>query len=161
MTEIGTLITDLPNWRESMAVKLSDFGLAEGDLVTVEGHGLNSGGNIYRILKDSPPRSDARWGQYTDYSPRWSRKSRKEKRRDGWVDAKGYLINPTRLRGCIEVMPVFSFMAYPTGAKAGRKLISYSKIKRQVKKIDLMAMATQFASFQLFINQELRRLQGE
>lgn len=170
MPELGTKITDVQNYKEDIERKLSDYGLAEGDLVVVSGHGLNSGGNIYRISKDCPPRKDAVYGQYTSYSRGYGpKRGRTHTQYSGWITLgknparpyHGYEINTTRLLGCIEVVPVFSFMAYTGGRSTGKKLVRYNRINSTVKKIDIVALASQFASFQLFINQELKRLQGE
>jgi len=162
----GLSVLDVPGMKTTMSRKLADFNLCEGDLVTLHAHGLNSGGVIYRIVKDSVPRSDAVRGQYTDYQRSRYHGSRglmgtsrmTPAIREGWVDAKRKPINQTRLSGCIELYPVFSFMAFKGN---GKKLVTYSQIPKRVQKIELVALASSFANFHIFLNQELKRLQGD
>jgi hypothetical protein len=151
--------------------KMSDYGLREGDLVQLGGQGVNGGGIIFRIVKDCPPRADARWSSYTYYNKRgrwgcpssWGfgpnsrTKGRTQETRTGWCDAKRHVIPHVRLDGCLELVPVFSFAAF----KEKKHVISYNHVKTRVKRVDLLALASNFAALQLFINQELKRLSGD
>ena len=143
--------------------KMSEYGLREGDLVQLGGQGVNGGGIIFRIVKDCPPRADARWSSYTYYTRqgRWlgpgKGRGKTNQTRTGWCDAKRHVIPHLRLDGCLELVPVFSFAAF----KEKKHVISYKQVKARIKKVDLLALASNFAALQLFINQELKRLSGE
>jgi hypothetical protein len=147
--------------------KLDDFGHCVGDLVTLHGHGLNSGGVIYMITRDSRP-VDAMWGTYRDYYKAqrgWHGGGQDAKRgKTSWtwcyVNKKGKPSQPvpeTRLKGCIELTPVFSL--FPTSK--GKKVVPYRQIKKRVMKVDIVRLGVTFYEFQTFLQGEAKRLSGE
>lgn len=155
---IGERIVDIqprPKWIDA---KLSDRGLSVGDLVTYNSVTHNNGMTIYRVDKDCPPQIDAVWGEYTDYYKSAYHKSSNRgelKKRQGWCK-KGTRskIPDVRLRGCIELTPVFQIFPGPS---QGRKTVSYDSLWR-VKKIDVLALGRAFSGFQEFIMQEIKRI---
>ena len=135
---------------------LSQYGLYVGDLVVLHAHGLNSGGVIYRITKDCPP-VDAIWGHYRDYY-----RSRNATIRYTWcnVNKKGKASQPvpnTRLRGCVELTPMFSFFPY----KKGKKVVPYGQVKARVQKVDVVKLGLTFYEFQRFLQDEARKMSND
>lgn len=141
--------------------KVEDYGYAVGDLVTLQGQGLNSGGVIYKITLDSRP-VNAIWGAYRDYYGRHRYMSTSGKTSYTWcyVNKKGKPAQPvpdTRLKGCIELTPVFSLFPY----KKGKKVVPYKKIKSRMSKVDLIKLGVTFYEFQTFIQAETKKMMGD
>jgi len=143
---------------------LSDYGYAIGDLVSLSAHGLNSGGIIYKIVKDYPVAVDSTWGSYTERMYRYSagpgrRKNINVSSRMGWVDKKNKHVRQLYLYGCITLKPVFSFMPYK--GKSSTKSVPYNQIKKRLTKVGLVELGITFTKYQEFINNELKSLSGE
>lgn len=143
-------------------LKLNDFGLTVGDLVVLNSSTMNSGGIVFRIVKDCPPVADARWGEFMEAVPWYDRKrvGSSCKRALGWVwtnkngKPSRRRIPHIRLKGCIELVPVWSF--FPQQAK--KHAVSYAMLERTVKRVGLVDLGTAFATFHLFIQNETRRM---
>lgn len=156
---IGTKFSDVYPVRN---ITLQQHGYAVGDLVTLSAHGLNSGGIIYKVIKDVPPAYHSLWGEYRErrYSRRGpGRNSVRVMIRTGWIDEKGKFIPQLKRYGCIYLHPVFAF--FPYKSRAGKKSVPYHQIPKRLKKVDLVELGTTFTRYQHFINEELKRLSGE
>lgn len=160
MYQIGVKFADaFPGPRNS----LSDYHYAIGDLVTLSGKGLNSGGIIYKITKDCPPPYDATWGTYKHHVTRYMsgpgrRKAAKHTyEKQWWLNEKHRPINDLHIHGCITLHPVFAFAA----TKIKSKSVPYRQIEKRIKRVDIIELSLTFAKFQTFIKEELKRLSGE
>jgi len=149
---LGTKITDIPETKAALDVKLSDYGFALGDLVRSSSCLSGGGLTLYRITKDFSPRTDAIWGSYTKInlsrSPRIVRKM-------GWVKPGTHTAIPKiRLRGSIEITPAFQFISGPITSK---HTIGYCDIFYKLEKVDVLTLAKSFSDFQEFIKKESKR----
>ena len=149
---LGTKITDIPETKAALDVKLSDYGFALGDLVRRSSYLSGSGLTLYRITKDFSPRTDAIWGSYTKInlsrSPRIVRKM-------GWVKPGTHTAIPKiRLQGSIEITPAFQFISGPITSK---HTISYCDLFYKLEKVDVLTLAKSFSDFQEFIKKESKR----
>ena len=144
---------------------LADYGYAIDDLVTLNGHGLNSGGIIYRIVKDHGPAIDSTWGTYIDiryrntYGGGRSNTKRERVTRSGWIDKNNKAVRDLYIYGCISLEPVFSFAPYK--GKSSKKSVPYRQITKRLNKVDLVQLGILFTKYQEFVNRELKRLSGE
>lgn len=137
-----------PKWLD---FKLSDRGLAVGDLVTYSFTSYNNGMTLYRIIKDCPPNEDLVWTlakspygrSYSDKSF-WSKPGNKTP------------VPDIRVRGCIELVPVLQVFPGPPSSK---RTVAYERLGR-VRKVDVLALGKSFSAFQDFINEEIRHLTG-
>jgi len=140
-------IIDNPVEAPKVKKMLSDFNLKVGDLVTLQSYTVHGGGIIFRIVKDSKPRMDAVRMMTRQFGYMYNT----------WCDpVKGKEIPHLRLYGCIELFPVFNFMSF----KAKKHSVEYRHIPSRIKKVDLLALGKTFAEFQMFITEEMKKLQG-
>lgn len=146
--EIGMRIGDLeprPYWLD---MKLSDRELSAGDLVTYTLTSFTNGMTVYRITKDCPPNPDLIWGVVRGRPLPTLHKM-------AWMKPGTHAPVPNvRLRGCIEITPVFQFLPGPSASK---RTVSYDTLYR-VRKVDVVELGRSFANFQSFIDEEVRRL---
>lgn len=144
--------------KRSVDVKLSDFNFKVGDLVSVSGQGLESGGVIYRIVKDYEPAKDAVYSIITSPSRRYTRT------RTGWAypneskrkNKRLIQVPHIKLDGCISLRPEFAFM--PSRKTDKLRTVPYSQIMERVTKVDIVSLGATFATYQNFINEELAKL---
>lgn len=141
-------------------MKLSNYKLSLGDLVTINGITLNSGGIIYAIVKDNPPNADVVWGKTTHKVYKSSYGFANSYERYGWLNknGKGKILNSIQIFGSIDLKPVFSFM--PNSSLKNRK-IAYQHIRTRVKKIDIISLGKSFASFKEFIDAEVKKIEQQ
>jgi len=151
--QVGQQITFHPRYKIITRMKLSDHSLSLGDLVTLQGYGINSGGVIYTITADNLPRTDAKWGSKT-VRPYKNKDFSYTKR--GWQDNDGNILNNVQIFGSIELTPVFSFMP---SCRLSKKKVRYDQIATRVKKVDIIKLGESFASFKQFIDQQLKMMQ--
>lgn len=146
---------------DTLKKSLSVYGFNVGDLVVLHAHGLNSGGVIYRITKDCTP-INAIWGEYRDYYRSGPRSNRQPRVSYTWcnVNKKGKASQPvpfTRLHGCVELTPIFSFFPY----RKGKKIVAYKQIKSRLKKVDVVKLGVTFYEFQRFLQDEAKRMSSD
>lgn len=166
--ELGTKINTVPGELPKVVLLLSDFGLSIGDLCCFTGYGLDCGGKIYRVMEDCPPRSDAVYGNYKKYDRypfrgkgMTGKTTRNSRTAVGWCDpVSGQWINPTRLYGCIRLVPVFSFTPESSSTVSYKK-VQYSDIQEKIKKLDIVGLSAAFAKFHMFLQEHVKELQGE
>lgn len=151
MPNIGDIYCDV---NPAMANRsISNFNFAVGDLVSEIKSDI-----IYRIIKDERPVRDAVWEQYKERS----RYSKNYFARVGWTIKKSekYVsISFTTLNGTIHISPIFS-ITNDCNNKKVRK-IPYNIATRQLKKIDLLTLASKFASFKTLLDEEVKKLSGD
>jgi hypothetical protein len=151
---LGTKVTDLnprPRWLD---IKLSDKNFAVGDLVTYSSTGYGNHMTIWRIAKDNPAIEDAVVGNVAKYVYTGSPGRRQVPVKEWVLPGKKTRIPDIKLRGYVELVPVFSF--FPRYHE-GKKNVSYVNLYR-LKKLDLLELARNFSNFQDFIKQEVKRL---
>lgn len=137
-----------PYWLD---VKLSDKKMTVGDLVTYTLTSFTNGMTIYRIVKDCPPNPDLVWTEVRGDS--WSAWTRM-----AWVKPGTKTPVPNvRLKGCIEIVPVFQFLPGPAASK---RTVSYDALFRVIR-VDVLELGRSFSNFQSFIDEEVRRLKEE
>jgi len=155
-TPQGTRLGDYlprPPW---LGIQLKDKDLAVGDLVTYTLTSHTNGMTLYRIVKDCPPNPDLVWESVEKKRfHQWQWKTRETY---AWVKPGTKTPIPVvRLKGCIEIAPVLQL--FP-GPKASKRTVCYDAIYR-VRKVDIVSLGRSFASFQDFIDQEVKRLKSE
>lgn len=139
---------------------IEEFKLRVGDLVALSGHGLNSGGIIYRITEDHPP------VELKEFS-------REEKRAISWRKQRvskstGKPVSNAAVNGFVYIIPVLKFAEYQPknwrGKKVStrdRKLVEYRHIEKRLRRVDIVELGVFYANFKAFVEKEVKRLSGE
>lgn len=139
---------------------IEEFKLRVGDLVALSGHGLNSGGIIYRIVEDHPP--EKLQEQPKDSRGHWSWRRRN-------ISAKtGKPVSYAAVNGFVYVVPVLKFAEYQpknrrgkTISTRGRKLVEYRHVETRLRRVDIVELGVFYANFKAFVEKEVKRLSGE
>jgi len=159
--DIGTKLSDTEGWPAGPVRTLSDMfpDLHVGDLVVYNHTTRHSGLVVYRIDKDCPPQGDAVWGEYcTPRRYRWSKGAPQRVATSFIYPGTRTKVPKIRLRGCIEIRPVFQLL-HP-GNKPLKHTVAYSQIMRRVRRVEILDLAKSFADFQDFIKAESKLLSG-
>ena len=152
----GTRIEDLKK-------TIEDFGFYVNDIVY---HRLAQTNSLifYRIVEDIRPRQDAIWGeiQKEGRRPRGLRISSSPAIRtykyQTWVDNKGKIIKSNILYGAAKLVPCFSMFTTDSNRRLNSKVIKYSNLQFELKKLDLVELSAMHNRIGCFIREELDRI---
>lgn len=117
---------------EKRLVRLSDFGLTMGDLVTFASDHDSTGGVIFQIVENYDSPVPHRGGY-------WSRKHAPE--------AKG--LQPLQIRGYTRLKPVFEFAATSLGSRPRGKgstvIVYHDEHIKKVAPLDIITLGVKYA----------------
>jgi len=140
-----------PNITESNSI--SKLNLVVGDLVTICGTGI-----IYRVININNPVRDAVSVHKIVKTKTWHGEIYKHKRQC-WCDTKGKEIPKKKVFGSIEIEHMFSLFQTEK-APGAKKSIANNAAIWWITKLDVLTLGRNFAQFQLFLIDEVKRYQS-